>query len=111
MTWTPEPPRVVRHGHGQYDYIFRSWMDYAVHTEVQSLGLSGHVFRGQGAQNWKVRSSLDRLAETSGGLDVSAHLEYFRAAALEQLGDESLTLEDDVLWAIGQHEGLATPLL
>lgn len=89
---------------------FTDWRDWDTWEELEPLALAGYVFRGQGSADWSLESSLDRLARTCGGIETSEHLGTFRRASLEHLG-AALELEDDVIWAIGQHAGLATPLL
>lgn len=83
--------------------------EYALHPGAR-------LWRGQTDAGWRLQSSLDRLLETCGlesDLDVrEAHLERFKFATRGRRGANpaSLTTEND-WWALGQHYGLATPLL
>ena len=82
--------------------------------------ISGYVFRGQSNADWKLEPTLNRLIEHARAtgakqrsLDrfVNAHLERFRLEIRGRRGDNPPRLEEDELWALGQHFGLATPLL
>jgi hypothetical protein len=92
---------------------------------IRSRCISGdanaeYVFRGQHRYNWFLQTSLDRLG-TRGDRDfVREHLGRFRLAVRGRVPDNRLldwdqngsgTIEDTELWAVGQHHGLATPLL
>lgn len=88
-------------------------------NEIEDV--SGYVFRGQANTAWELQSTLHRLIlnarETGakGGTPierfVDAHLERFRLEIRGRRGDNPSKLDDDELWALGQHFGLATPLL
>jgi len=84
----------------------------------------GYVWRGQRDANWKLTSTFDRLTEKSlVGLDPALegdyrgyladnHLESFKLSVRGRRGSHPSRIEDeDEWWAIGQHQGLATPLL
>lgn len=78
------------------------------------------VFRGQANSNWRLESTLERLisrALASGAKMssrtsfVSDHLREFRQAVRGRRGNNPAKLDDIEAWALGQHFGLATPLL
>ncbi|MEM7358838.1 MAG: FRG domain-containing protein [Pseudomonadota bacterium] len=78
------------------------------------------VFRGQTDKNWDLSSTLDRLirhARETGAKTASmesfvhSHLESFKLEIRGRRGDNPSQLEENELWALGQHYGLATPLL
>lgn len=72
-----------------------------------------YLWRGQRNAKWELYSSLDRLRRTSGkAIDRDVHLQEFKRAALGRRGPFPPPLQDDEQWwALGQHFGLATPLL
>lgn len=82
--------------------------------------ISDYIFRGQSNAQWKLEPTLNRLIKHAratgvkqGSLDrfVSVHLDRFRLEIRGRRGDNPPKLEEDELWALGQHFGLATPLL
>lgn len=70
------------------------------------------IYRGQRGYNWPLASTLTR--QFSDGRmrdeDRDALLMYFRLA-MRGRGPDLTLMEDDDVWAYGQHVGLATPLL
>ena len=79
-----------------------------------------YVFRGLGNTDWSLDSTLNRLiqrARLSGAKEgpleqfVEEHFKLFKSEIRGRRGNNPPTLEDDELWALGQHYGLATPLL
>lgn len=78
------------------------------------------IWRGQRRDVWPLSTSLDRLLDSMGLLDRSErqlerwareHLERFKYAARGRRGAAAPALEEVEWWALGQHYGLATPLL
>lgn len=80
-----------------------------------------YVWRGQRRDDWSLSSSLDRLLEALGLLGGNPeavegasreHLRAFQLAARGRRGSnpQVMSAESD-WWALGQHYGLATPLL
>ena len=79
-----------------------------------------YVWRGQRRSDWSLSASLDRLfgrlnllTLTSDKLEKRSqeHLDSFKRAARGRRGSNPRELEEMDLWALGQHFGLATPLL
>lgn len=102
--------------HGVMDVNLSSWKDFHSYVVEEMLNYSHYVWRGQGNSEWGLESSLDRLAGTSGktlspGL-LAKHLGQFQMASLGRRGKNPPvhSVEND-WWALGQHNGLATPLL
>ena len=94
---------------------WRYFMDY-VHQEL--LDYETYVWRGQRNSNWSLQSTLDRLlvkakiAKTKRLAFRSEHLERFKFAARGRRGPNPPAVEtENDWWALGQHHGLATPLL
>ncbi|EMI24591.1 FRG domain-containing protein [Rhodopirellula europaea] len=100
----------------------KSWKDFE--SVVASLrdGFDGDefVFRGHAHYRWFLEPTLDRFADRSiSSVLAETQLQNFRRSIRGRILDRSL-LEADAfandpqsleLWAIGQHHGLATPLL
>lgn len=117
----PEPRWLIaddRSGDGITTYRLQSWTDFTpfLEREIFSRDLQHrYVWRGQRSADWSLSTSLDRLFER---LDppnpeeaATGHLDTFRYAIRGRRGANPAKLCDDDLWAIGQHYGLATPLL
>jgi len=89
-----------------------------IENEIKDI--TDFVFRGQSNAKWQLTSTLDRLIEHArstgvkqGPIDqfVEKHLDRFRLEIRGRRGDNPPKLQEDELWALGQHYGLATPLL
>lgn len=72
-----------------------------------------YVFRGQHNYEWELQPSLDRMSPGAIQEDIARkQLRNFRLSIRGRV-DNGVLMEtdDEELWAIGQHHGLATPLL
>jgi hypothetical protein len=73
-----------------------------------------YVWRGQQCSDWKLESSLARRIRHKKAptkfFEV-VQLKRFKDAARGRRGTNPAKLEDNEWWALGQHFGLATPLL
>lgn len=99
--------RVVHLQHWSYfdDYITEKMIDRRQ-----------FIWRGQASAAWLLESTLDRLLKRREMLQDrnvrDAHLQRFKLAARGRRGaNPSLFKSDNDWWALGQHFGLATPLL
>lgn len=107
-------------------FRLRTWTDFfdfveAEVFEAQSGFGNSYLWRGQRRSDWKLTTSLDRLyaqlnllkAPPSALEQMSLkHLESFKYASRGRRGvNPALLPEDELWWALGQHFGLATPLL
>lgn len=73
-----------------------------------------HLWRGQRCGSWEITSALART-----GKNESQHLHYFRDAIARctnieyDISNNNTRRDEEMLklWALGQHHGLATPLI
>lgn len=80
---------------------FANWPDY--------------IFRGQAQSDWKLESSLTRalkkLTFSNKLALVKSHFRKFQLEIRGRRGGNPRNLNNDEIWALGQHFGLYTPLL
>lgn len=103
-----------------WEYDMRDFNDLRDLIENNIPEIDNYVFRGQADSRWALTSTLNRLIKharltgsKSGSVDafVEKHLERFKMEIRGRRGDNPTKLEEDDLWALGQHFHLATPLL
>lgn len=98
---------------GVAETYLKSWEDF--HNVVKKLlHQPGYVFRGQRDSNWLLEPSLTRLVQKRSRWKAheEKYLDTFRQALRGRIEDAILfSLKEPELLAIGQHFGLATPLL
>lgn len=71
-----------------------------------------YVFRGQKHYQWQLQPTLDRLSKGSIRQEIAEkQLTNFKLSIRGRLSDKSVLDKPNELWALGQHHGLATPLL
>lgn len=99
---------------------FSSWRDFASYVIDKFSNTRYYIFRGQRSQNWLLETTLDRLLKkiqtdgewlSSERIPRKEHLERFQLAARGRLVNTPEYKEENEWWALGQHHGLATPLL
>lgn len=98
--------------HGMATYHLSAWRHFHALIHDELLDSRAYVFRGQRDAAWRLEPALDRLEREVRGLDRGRHLGLFQKAVRGRRGPNPphLRSEDD-WWALGQHYGLATPLL
>ncbi len=103
-----------------WHYKTESFNDLRDLIENKINNIDDFVFRGQSSANWGLTSTLNRLIKHAretgakhGPVDrfVKQHLDRFKLEIRGRRGDNPTKLEEDDLWALGQHFHLATPLL
>ncbi|HZP34357.1 MAG TPA: FRG domain-containing protein [Candidatus Acidoferrales bacterium] len=118
--WQRTPPPAD----GITTFRLASWAKYFDLLETEVFPASGpkhrYIWRGQRSRSWSLSSSLDRLFDklnrlNKGPLELerlsAEHLEAFKYAARGRRGPNPAELLENDWWALGQHFGLATPLL
>ncbi len=105
-------------GKGQYDrgvltITLSKWSEF--YAEVGRFrGYEDYVWRGQEqhGDGWTLRSKFDRLSRNGHRKAcLKQHREEFVKSIMGRRGPNPPELSEDNLWALGQHHGLATPLL
>lgn len=94
-----------------------SWKYFLDFTYQKMLDYETYVYRGQRNEHWGLGTTLDRLIKTAKIAKTkqfdfrSSHLQQFKYAARGRRGINPPELTENEWWALGQHHGLATPLL
>jgi FRG domain len=109
---------------GLVTFRLKSWSSFYDFLEAEVFQSSASskqnfIWRGQRRLDWTLSTSLDRvfaqLGLSAGSADLEArsrrHLEAFKYAARGRRGLNPADLLENDWWALGQHFGLATPLL
>lgn len=111
----PNPPAFPK-GSPTIDGIAKtslsSWMD--IHELVAKLlNHPDYVYRGHRRNDWSLEPTLTRILKTQAGSssEMANHLKTFKYAIRGRRGLNPQLLKDKDIWALGQHHGLATPLL
>lgn len=96
----------------------KGWPSFENFIHETMGNLPDYIWRGQRCSDWPLRSSLDRRLRTSYPADPSEisrrkrFLDRFKIASRgRHTVGTALPKDDDEWWALGQHYGLATPLL
>lgn len=109
---------------GAATYRLSSWssfFDFIENVVFAPGAKQRYIWRGQRRSDWALSSSLDRLFQRIGVIArpakeleelSSKHLRAFQYASRGRRGTNPVQLRaDNEWWALGQHYGLATPLL
>ncbi|MFH4517993.1 FRG domain-containing protein [Vibrio alginolyticus] len=95
---------------------FDTWSEFKEYASKSFSDDLGVIFRGQRDSSWGIESTSTRLAkrtrsELTGYQLESLQLENFILKARGLRGSNPAKLESLEYWALGQHYGLATPLV
>ncbi|ANU38247.1 FRG domain-containing protein [Vibrio scophthalmi] len=97
---------------GVQEYKLSSWKYFSDFINQEMLDYTTYVYRGHAKTEWKLEPTLDRLISNPSSPKRSQHLEKFKFETRGRRGAHPATMNnDDDWWALGQHHGLATPLL
>lgn len=95
-----------------------SWRYFFNFIQKEMLDFNTYIWRGQRCDDWLLESTLDRLIKKTAVAKKkrfffrNAHLEQFKLAVRGRRGKTPPIIEtENDWWALGQHYGLATPLL
>ncbi len=113
MQITGTTPIIVN---GYSEYKITAWDDFGLVVSYFANEL-GFIFRGQRDSDWPLSTSLDRLIERiKPEIDIDSTYDFLITEFVKSIRgrtqtQKGLLAEGDELWALGQHYGLATPLL
>jgi hypothetical protein len=112
---------------GIQERTLECWSEFLALAKERFSTAPAYIFRGQANYLWPLESRLDRLerrfpkrknlcGEVPEFFDrpplmEDEHLNAFKRAVRGRRGSNPPALSDDEYWALGQHHGLATPLL
>lgn len=101
---------------GIQSVLLDSWNEFPSLVASSYRDASSYVFRGHRKASWQLRSTLGRALalQPRERLEdmAAAHLARFKLATRGRRGTNPATMvSDNDWWALGQHYGLATPLL
>lgn len=107
-------PQGITNGVGEVR--FHKWQHFGTFINQVMLDHDSYVWRGQRRDDWQLDTTLSRLMKKSANPDPytfqETHLNQFKEASRGRRGPNPPTLDNDnEWWALGQHHGLATPLL
>ena len=121
----PKPWTRQSQADGIVTFRLAAWSQFFDFLEAEvfhlpSAAKQSYIWRGQRRADWSLNSSLDRLFDQLGlaaspselERRLAEHLDIFKHAARGRRGPNPASLpEEKDWWALGQHFGLATPLL
>ena len=97
---------------GVVEIKLSAWRWFSDHINQELLDFNRYIYRGHGNSSWKLEPTLDRIITSPNSPKRRVHLENFKFSSRGRRGAHPSRLEsDDDWWALGQHHGLATPLL
>lgn len=97
---------------GVTEYTLSSWKYFSDFVNSTLINYTTYVYRGHANSLWKLEPTLDRIIKSATSPDRSKHLERFKFETRGRRGPNPIKIIDDNdWWALGQHHGLATPLL
>lgn len=103
--------------HGMMELEFKDWINFRDFIDKYFLNFDHYIWRGQGNEKWKLETTLSRLYTKVKNNNIPAnefcksHLERFKLSTRGKWDSSLCNLDEENLWSLGQHYGLATPLL
>ncbi len=104
---------------GVCDFTFAKWEKFIEYFNDNLLEYPAYIYRGQQIEKWEIISKIRRYIDNNSWLPpykklIELHKENFKYSIRDRVDFHNTTLEtikDDDLWSLGQHFGLATPLI
>lgn len=100
---------------GVMEVELASWKYFHDYIRQEMLEFSHYVWRGQRDSDWPLHSSLERRlagSTTDKARATQWHVYKFKQSTRGRRGPNPTRIENEnEWWALGQHHGLATPLL
>ncbi|MFR9720131.1 FRG domain-containing protein [Aeromonas diversa] len=94
-----------------------NWDELSLRINEYFTHFNNYIFRGQSNKDWKLESTLSRALKLAGYMAserhsvTRGHLYKFKENIRGRVNLDLGKASDDEVWALGQHFGLATPLL
>lgn len=117
MSKLPEPIW-TKLGSGYNQVQFHDLKQFIDYVYKDMLNYEAYIWRGQRSDSWKLEPTIERLvreentSQTKEWNFEKQHLEAFKHAIRGRRGISPSAIHDEnEWWALGQHHGLATPLL
>lgn len=114
----PRPKRWIptKFEHGIQEFELSRWKYFVDFIGAELLDYPQFIYRGQASAAWPLEPSLDRVLRLRGKVASRVvrqrHLSTFQLAARGRRGPSPAQFGDEnEWWALGQHQGLASPLL
>ena len=109
-------PGIKSLGNGIAEIRLNDFEDFDYVVREKLLDHPYMIYRGQHDSTWPLRTSIDRIfldqhKTVPSQVDADKHLSTFKFATRGRLGQGWIPQDDDSWWSLGQHFGLATPLL
>lgn len=94
------------------EFQLSSWKYFSDYINQQLLNHRNYIYRGHGDSSWKLEPTLDRIVKDPNSSRRNKLLSQFKYETRGRRGRNPAELYDENdWWALGQHHGLATPLL
>ena len=115
---SPPEPLWTQLGPGSVQIQFNDLKQFIDYLYGDLLEFGSYVWRGHRCDHWKLEPTLDRLVREAKTEHVKSwrfkdeHLEAFKRATRGRRNSYlPAPTDENEWWALGQHHGLATPLL
>jgi hypothetical protein len=97
---------------GVVELKLSAWKWFSDYVNQELLDYTTYIYRGHAASTWLLEPTLDRIIKSPTSPRRNGHLEKFKYSVRGRRGLNPAVIDDENgWWALGQHYGLATPLL
>jgi hypothetical protein len=88
------------------------WKWFSEYVNQELLDYTTYIYRGHANSSWKLEPTLDRIIKSAISIKRRTHLQNFMFSTRGRRGNSPPRIENENdWWALGQHNGLFTPLL